>query len=73
MWTKNAKRLWPYLVLALSLSGCATPSPPAAPVNRPPPAPELLIEPDLSSTYSDSVRRLLLEWQQKLTDWKRSS
>jgi hypothetical protein len=30
-------------------------------------------EPDLNKSYSDIVQQLLLNWQQKLTDWKRSS
>ena len=64
------------LVLALSLIGCATPSPPppvAQPVVMPPPPAELLEPPDLSQSYSDIVRRLLQIWQQRLTDWKRAS
>ena len=73
---KNARRLLLPLVLSLSLIGCATRSPQAVvvqPAQLPPPAPELMQEPDLSQSYSDIVRRLLLEWRQKLTDWKRKS
>jgi hypothetical protein len=43
------------------------------PASVPPPAPELMQEPDLSASYSDSVRQLLQQWLQKLTEWRRSS
>lgn len=69
-------RLLPLLVLSLSLVGCATSSPVPTvirPVVIPAPPSELMAEPDLSESYSDSVQRLLLEWRQKLIDWRRSS
>lgn len=72
----NVRRLLLPLVLCLSLSSCATsslPVTPPQPPKIPPPAPELLVEPDLSQSYSDLVRKLLQEWRQRLTDWKRSS
>lgn len=62
--------------LALSLTACATNSTlsgPQQPAKIPPPPVELMVPPDLKESYSDSVRRLLLEWRQKLTDWRRSS
>ena len=62
------------LVLALNLTACAPSSPVVAkPAQIPPPAPELMVEPDSSKSYSDSVRQLLFQWRQKLTDWKRGS
>ncbi len=70
---KRKKPLLPVLALAMLLTGCATPLPSATPPKKPPPAPELMQEPDLSETYSDGVRKLLLDWQRRLTDWKRSS
>ena len=75
MWKKNAGRLWLPAALALNLMGCATPSTPLTPpqpAKIPPPPVELMQDPS-SGSYSDSVRRLLLEWQQRLTDWRRSS
>ena len=54
-------------VLALSLTACATPSPPQAvecPTNPPPPA---LSEPLPSVTYSERVRLKLQSWHQSLT------
>lgn len=63
------------LALSLSLTACATTSPPAEPVKPPqiPPPPAELMEPeDLSVTYSELVRRTLQEWRGKLTDWKRN-
>lgn len=76
MSTKNARQLWLPLTLSLLLTGCATSSPPvtvSSPPQIPPPPPELMEEPDLSQSYSEIVRKLLLIWQQKLTDWKRGS
>ena len=61
------------LALSLSLTACATTSPPSEPVNPPqiPPPPLELMEPeDLSSSYSEVVRLLLQTWRSKLTDWK---
>ncbi len=76
MWKKNAGQLWLLAALALSLTGCATNStpspPPAKPAQIPPPPVELMQEPS-SGSYSDSVRQLLLEWQQRLIDWRRKS
>ena len=68
---KPRQRLLP-LALALSLTACATPSVPPAPAKIPAPPVELMVSPP-SESYSDSVRRLLLEWRQRLTDWRRSS
>ena len=64
--------------LAVSLTACATSLPPLPPPQTPPPQippppAELLQEPDLSKSYSDIVRQLLLDWQRRLTDWRRSS
>lgn len=75
MFRKSARRLLLPLMLSLTLVGCATSSTPLVvrPANVPPPAPELMQEPDLSESYSDSVRRLLQQWLQKLTEWRRSS
>jgi len=73
---KNARRLLPLLVLSLSLVGCATSSPPPVvvqPAQIPPPPPELMVQPDLSESYSDIVQRLLQTWRQRLTDWRLSS
>ena len=55
------------MLLALSLIGCATPSPqPVAvcPANPPPPA---LSEPMPQETYSASAQRLISIWRQSLT------
>lgn len=70
---KSKKPLLPLLALTALLMGCAAPSPSVKPPQIPPPAPELMQELDLSKSYSDIVRQLLLDWQKKLTDWKRSS
>ena len=71
---RTGQRLLP-LALALSLTACATPStlPAPSPAKVPAPPVELMLEPASKESYSDSVRRLLLEWQQRLTDWRRSS
>lgn len=64
------------LALALSLTACATNSTlstSAQPAKLPPPPVELMVPPDLKESYSDSVQRLLLEWRQKLTDWRQAS
>ena len=55
------------MLLVLSLTGCATPSPqPVAvcPANPPPPA---LSEPMPQETYSASAQRLISIWRQSLT------
>ena len=73
---KNARQLALPLALALSLTGCATNSTlsaPAQPAKAPPPPVELMAPPELKESYSDSVQRLLLQWRQKLTDWRRTS
>ena len=74
---RNARLLAPLLALTLSFVGCATPStplaPPVAAPKIPPPSPELMQEPPLSGSYSEHVRRLLLEWQERLTAWRRNS
>lgn len=70
---KSKKPLWLLPLLSALLMGCATPLPSTKPPRIPPPAPELMQELDLSESYSDLVRGLLLDWQKKLTDWKRSS
>ena len=71
---KNAVPLLLLAALAMNLTGCATNSMPAAPkpVQIPPPPAELMQEPS-NGSYSDSVQRLLLEWRQKLTEWRRRS
>ena len=74
---RNAGRRLLPLVLSLSLIGCATSSPPqqpavVQPAQIPPPPPEIMVEPDLSQSYSEIVQRLLSIWRQKLTDWRRS-
>lgn len=76
MQRKNARQRLPPLMLSLLLTGCATSLPPPAPAQPaqiPPPPQELMQELDLSETYSELVRKLLLDWQRKLTDWKRKS
>lgn len=73
---KRTKELLLPIVLAMSLTGCAansTLSAPAQPAKVPPPPVELMVAPDLKESYSDSVQQLLLEWRQKLTDWRRAS
>ena len=54
--------------LALSLTACATPSPPVVftPPKVPPPPPELMTPPD-SSEWSTNVRQLFERWRQMLT------
>ena len=55
------------MLLALSLIGCATPSPQpvvVCPANPPPPA---LSEPMPRETYSASAQRLISTWRQSLT------
>lgn len=75
MLNRGKRQIWPLLALVLSLSGCATQSQfvSVPPPKIPPPPPELMVEPDLSQTYSDIVQKLLLDWHRRLTDWKRSS
>lgn len=69
----NARQIFLPLLLALSLSGCATSSPPVVqPPQIPPPPSELMQEPSKDS-YSERVRQLLLQWQKMLTDWQRRS
>lgn len=55
----------PLLLLALSLTGCATPSPPA-PAVKLPARPELS-EPIPLESYSERVRRNLSNWAERLT------
>ena len=55
------------MLLALSLIGCATPSPPpvaVCPANPPPPA---LSEPMPPQTYSASAQQRIQSWRQSLT------
>lgn len=75
MWNRNARRLLTLLAVSFFLSGCATSSQlvTVPPPKLPPPPPELMVEPDLSETYSGLVRKLLSEWLKKLTDWKQQS
>lgn len=64
------------LLINLNLTGCATNSAPSTvvrPAQIPPPPAELMESPDLSETYSNLVRKLLLDWQQMLTNWQRVS
>ena len=57
------------LLLVLSLTGCATPSPVVIPPPViPPPSPYLLVPEKSSGSYSDSVQRIFKEWRLKLTD-----
>ena len=55
------------LVLALSLSACASSSPPFRP-QIPPPAPALM-EPPPSPSFSDRAASDIRQWRQRLTDW----
>ena len=61
---------WPAVMLTalvLSLTGCATPSPPPVaecPANLPPPA---LSEPMPQGSYSERVRLKLKSWHESLT------
>lgn len=54
--------------LALSLSACATPSPPQAPpAPMRLPAPPPLTEPAPSPSYLETVQQTLKAWRQRLT------
>lgn len=52
--------------LVLSLTGCATSSPPVCPPPVLPPAP-VLLQPIPPVSYSLSVQRSLQDWQKRLT------
>lgn len=58
--------------LALSLTACATPSPPVVftPPKVPPPPPELMTPPE-PGLWSQSVQALFKRWQQLLTTPRR--
>ena len=53
------------MALALSLTGCATPSPPVIQPHLP--APPDLTQPPPPEPYSQSARRDIQTWRQKLT------
>ena len=53
------------LLLAASLTGCATCSPPVQPTL--PPVPAELMQPPPNEAWSETVQKLLQEWQQRLT------
>lgn len=56
------------MLLALSLTACATHSPTPATAAAPTlPAPPPLTEPAPSQSYSEAVRALLKTWREKLT------
>lgn len=65
-----AVRLAPLLLLAASLIGCATPSPPMPPIVSPSPkvpAPDPRLMTPEPAIYSDSVRKSLSKWADMLT------
>lgn len=65
----NARRRLPLLLLALSLTGCASRLPVVvSPPQVPPPAPELMTPERPSGDYSARVQQTFKAWQQKLTD-----
>jgi PBP1b-binding outer membrane lipoprotein LpoB len=64
----KSKRLATLLCLALTLSGCASTKPPSiAPVQIPPPPPELM---DLLPPSPVNVEELLLRWTDMLETWQ---
>lgn len=62
-WRRSAL---PPLLLAASLTGCATYSPIVIEPMRPAPDPDLMVPPSRDS-YSQSVQRLLQSWRERLT------
>lgn len=58
---------WTLTALALSLTACATPLPPAPLTPVQIPAPPDLTEPPPPESYSATVQALLQSWQQRLT------
>lgn len=60
------------LALLMTLSACSSAplTPPGKPPQTPQPAQELLEPETRETSYSEAVRRLLLIWAAKLTDWR---
>lgn len=64
----NARRLLPLLLLAVSLTGCASRSPVVVkPAQIPPPSPELMTPEPSSGSYSARAQESFRQWQQRLT------
>ena len=57
---------WPLMVLALSLTACATTSPPVAVTCPPPPVMPSAREPQPSKPYSSSAQAAIQEWRKRL-------
>lgn len=57
-----------WLLLALSLTGCATPSTPSAPSSPTLPPPPSLSQPIPQQSYSERARTNIEAWQRRLTD-----
>lgn len=64
--SRSSARKLPLLLLAASLTSCATYSPVL--VRPPPPAPELMVAP--TENYSESAQLKLRAWRQRLIDWQ---
>lgn len=64
---ENRARRLMLIVLALSLTACATNSPPPSVTCPAPPAMPSAATPQPSTTYSDSAREQLRKWRDKLT------
>ena len=55
-----------WLLLALSLTGCATPSTPSAPSSPTLPPPPSLSQPIPQPSYSERAQQNIKTWQQRL-------